>query len=627
MPALTYTIGQFLPFTKIVSSDVNQYFTDIKTLLNSTKLDSANVQQYGLTRDRLAQTTASQVLINDGSGTMTSEAQLAITRGGLAQDFTSTMATSAGLPLIVNPGGTAWSIGSALQSTITESLTSVVSSLTAGEAITANNACCLDAALDGSSNNIYRVFNADYTKVNRRTSFLGFAQAGATVTAGIYTWVASANFVTSNVITYSINGRSYTTNFTTDNPTTLQAVATQMATDPDVNGAVSDGSHTVTVTGKGGLFINITGSTVTGGASQPTITVTNTQAPSGQNVKIQCFGPLGGFSSLTPLALYYLNTGGGITTTPADTNPIVVGQALSATVLFITTNPNVFKFSTPVTLVRSHGSSTSAAAGAVQDVEHYNFSSWSSGASSSNGARYAAQCGGQGNYAGFHWQVDGANTSNSVAALTQSYNKAAWATGATRGTPTNSWAGNNFNGFLYVCKGSTTTSNASTVATTSKWNGSAWANGTSFATAAQLSGAFIQGGLLHIVGGNTTTAHETMNSSDVLGSATAVPGAGTYTGGSGNHSTGGIYADYNSTSSFSWTGSWSAALTIPYEFDASQFLNAACAYNTTNQILYANGGNTTGTTIVNNTAQFNSTAWASGTASTNSRCSASASAI
>ena len=54
MPTLSYPSGDFQPFTKILSAEVNGKFNAIRTLLNTTKLDSTNVQQYGLTRDRLA---------------------------------------------------------------------------------------------------------------------------------------------------------------------------------------------------------------------------------------------------------------------------------------------------------------------------------------------------------------------------------------------------------------------------------------------------------------------------------------------------------------------------------------------------------------------------------------------
>lgn len=622
MPNLSYTVSDFLPFTKIVSADVNSRFNDIKTLLNTTKLDSTNVQLHGLTRDRLAAGTANHAVINDSSGYVSSEAQLARSRGGTGVDL-STLTGYGGQAIVVNNAETALALGSPLQSTLTESFSGVVSSLTAGEAISANNAVCLDVSLDGSSSNIYRVFNADYTKANRRTSFLGFAQAAATVTAGIYTWVASANFVTSNSISFSINGRAYTVAYTTDNATTLQAVATAMATDPDVNGAVSDGSHTVTVTGKGGLFINITGSTVTGGVSQPTITVTNTQAPSGQNVRIQTFGPLSGFVGLTPCALYYLNTAGGITTTPADVAPILVGQALSSTVLFISTNALVYKFSTPGIFVRSHGSSTNAASGATQDVEHYNFTAWSAGTSSSAGARALGLAGGSAAYGGYLMQVDGVNTSDSVTAINQKYDKASWSTLTNKGTALCRYGAYQFNSFYYTAKGCTTDSNATGVSTVSKWNGSAWSSGTSTSNTGNMPACWVSGSLLHVASGYTVTDHDTFNTSDVKASATAAP-QNNHTAGSTASASGGFFSDATTTNSYQWNGSaWSSAITTSYTFMGTDLYGASCAYNSTNNIAYANGGSTAGA-AVNTSAAFNATSWSSTTSSTNSRSSAQA---
>lgn len=77
MPNLSYAVSDFVAFTRIKSADVNSRFDDIKTLLNTTKLDSTNVQTNGLTRDRLAQdthstATADAVVVNDTNGNMVS---------------------------------------------------------------------------------------------------------------------------------------------------------------------------------------------------------------------------------------------------------------------------------------------------------------------------------------------------------------------------------------------------------------------------------------------------------------------------------------------------------------------------------------------------------------------------
>lgn len=111
MPLLSYsaiTDYPFAPFTKIYSADVNLMFSTIQTLLNTTKLDSANVQAHGLIRQgatsNIASGIANQVVINDVNGDFSSEAQLAITRGGLGADLTPNVGNS-GQSITVNAAG------------------------------------------------------------------------------------------------------------------------------------------------------------------------------------------------------------------------------------------------------------------------------------------------------------------------------------------------------------------------------------------------------------------------------------------------------------------------------------------------------------------------------------------
>lgn len=72
MPLLTYTAASFpfTAFTKIISADVNTCFNDIKTLLNTTKLDDTNIQNAGITpTTKLNQTgsTTGQFLSSNGA--------------------------------------------------------------------------------------------------------------------------------------------------------------------------------------------------------------------------------------------------------------------------------------------------------------------------------------------------------------------------------------------------------------------------------------------------------------------------------------------------------------------------------------------------------------------------------
>lgn len=115
MPALSYTAGSFpfTPFTKILSADVNQCFFDIRTLLNTTKLDSTNIQMHGLIRNgatsNLAAGTANYVVINDSNGDMSEEQYLNPSRGGLGINATPSVG-NANQVIVVNPAGTGFAL-------------------------------------------------------------------------------------------------------------------------------------------------------------------------------------------------------------------------------------------------------------------------------------------------------------------------------------------------------------------------------------------------------------------------------------------------------------------------------------------------------------------------------------
>lgn len=96
--------------------------------------------------------------------------------------------------------------------------------------------------------------------------------------AQVQTIVFSANLITSNSIACTIDGTALSaTVFDTDNSTTLAALATKIQATDGVSTAVSDGSHTITVTAQNaGIPVAISGVTVTLGASQATATITTT---------------------------------------------------------------------------------------------------------------------------------------------------------------------------------------------------------------------------------------------------------------------------------------------------------------------------------------------------------------
>ena len=110
MPALSIP-NSFTPGTLIQSAQVNANFTAIQTLLNTTKLDSSNIQAGGLTIDRLATTTPNQALYTNGSGVVTTGVLPAIDGGtGAAISLNPSLV---GQSLVVNPAGTAFQLGNA----------------------------------------------------------------------------------------------------------------------------------------------------------------------------------------------------------------------------------------------------------------------------------------------------------------------------------------------------------------------------------------------------------------------------------------------------------------------------------------------------------------------------------
>lgn len=106
MPLLTYSYPDFTPNTVIASAQVNAKYNDIKTLLNTTKLDDTNIQNAGLTRaTKLKPGTAAYVVINDVSGNMSEEVALNPIRGGTGLSLTLSSG-DVGKVIQVDPTGT-----------------------------------------------------------------------------------------------------------------------------------------------------------------------------------------------------------------------------------------------------------------------------------------------------------------------------------------------------------------------------------------------------------------------------------------------------------------------------------------------------------------------------------------
>lgn len=631
MPNLVYSVADFQPFTVIRSSEVNAKFNDIKTLLNTTKLDDTNLQDNGITRaTKLKMGTADHVIINNGSGAMSSEAQLATTRGGLG--FNPSFTNNAGKPVVVKTTEDGFELGTASTDIIVESLAAHEPTLTAGEAISVRDAVCLDF-----NEGAYKVFRCDSNSTSvRKSNFIGFARAAATVTPQISTYTLDAAFVTGNSIETLVNGRAYVVPFNSTSDETLQDVADALVTDPEILTAlvtVVGGNQTgsddrvITFTCTGGVTVNVS-ATVTGGASQPNIAVANTQNPSGQNVQIQAYGPLGGFSSLTVGDIYYVDSvAGQITNAPVDTAPQRVGQAISTSVLFINRFVDGYAFPSSALFYATHGATTFSAADATADVEQFNLASWSMGTSAPS-ARWCAQTA-FGILANNLYYVDGADTGNVVQATTSKFNKTSWSSPATRTTPLGLGGMAVLGSNLVVSKGTAAFATGTNALDT--FNGTSWTNGAgTYAANGVTVTSFTEGGFVRTVGGSGTQ-HETWNGSSV-GSSTAYPASEYASVGGSLTSSGLAGADAASgTNSYSWNGStWSSAITIPYVINASggaQSGTASSGFLTSANKLLANGGNPSGSNATDSTASFNGTSWATETSSAGSHTSGSGGAF
>lgn len=108
---LIYPTGDFQPFTKILSAEVNGKFNAISTLLNTTKLSDTNLQDHGISWGKLTLQTSVQVAVTDTLGQLTVAPFITSAQGGLGFSYVPTT-LDINKVVQVNGTGTALTIGS-----------------------------------------------------------------------------------------------------------------------------------------------------------------------------------------------------------------------------------------------------------------------------------------------------------------------------------------------------------------------------------------------------------------------------------------------------------------------------------------------------------------------------------
>ncbi len=498
--------------------------------------------------------------------------------------------------------------------TIVQQLDTSVAGITCGEAIANRDACVL-ILHNGTGSDVYRVFKSD-ADFGNKNSFSGFAKSAGAVVANVKTYTISQAFVSGNIVPIVINTRNYSTTYASSSDATLQALATLIATDQDVLSAtvtvIVDQTGTddrvITITSKGGLSLDISGTTVTSGASQPTVTIAQTQAASGDTIDLHQYGPLSGFSGLTAGGLYYLSATAGALTTASESG-VYVGQALSSTVLFV--NPNKFNFAFQLSnyafLVEFGGANNGAdGANPITGCSHFNFSTWSAGTSLAT-ARCTGANGDTGILGVTHY-IDGSTANvgsgNASSLKTLGYNRTSYTTLSDRSTAKVSFAASTLNAKIYCSKGQTTMGTTGSNSLDS-FNGSSWTNAiTTYGTSnVKVSGftfadkAFVAPGFSSA---STSTVVESYNGSSVT-TETAFPAAQADSGGASAMNSFAWVPCYTGTnpsykySGTTWSSSYALSTQVFYENTAQNSGPYGGCNPTTGKAYIAGGSNATPT--------------------------------
>lgn len=403
-------------------------------------------------------------------------------------------------------------------------LDGIVASIVSGETSIAQN----DAvSLVCFQNDEILIMKADASNAQFTNSFIGFASSSASGVQGQYTLTADAAFVTGNVISLFVNGKSITQSFTSSSDETLEALAAQIAAlpfcdpatdsvqvggdklgnDDRVINVLSGNGRTGGSAGVGAIPVSITGISVTGGASQPNFVFATSVAASGDSVDIHRWGHLDNFSGLTPCATYYLSNTAGAVATAAGTNEKLVGYATSATSMLVEFDfGGTGDVSLPSYYLSHGGTAGFTAANATATLQVYDFTSWSSGPSA---ATATFKCGsGQHQFLDIKLVVvDGVNTSGSIQALHAEFQGTSWGTKSSPAESRQSCGFSELGGFFYRYKGSTTNTSTGVSLKLERFNDTSWSNDTAdtVGVAAYVNGSFTVGGVLSTVNGWSVT--------------------------------------------------------------------------------------------------------------------------
>lgn len=245
-----------------------------------------------IARTKLASGSANHVIINDGSGVLSSEAQLASTRGGTGVNNAGSLTYGSNNISLTTSGDTSLTLPTSgtvatLAGTETLSNKSVSDALTLAEISTPSNPAASNLKVYAKSDDKLYTLNS----------------------SGVETPVGSSNFLTA---------------------TSGQTIAARLLV------YVSDGTDGNT-TGRVYKLEPYTDYLSAGNQIFP-IGFTTASSTNGSSVVVQTSGVLSGFSSLIVGAVYYADNSGAITTTPdpeVNVSQLPVGIAISATELLI----------------------------------------------------------------------------------------------------------------------------------------------------------------------------------------------------------------------------------------------------------------------------------------------------